>query len=475
MIIEAVESKLEDFFETGSFSSASIIKKRFASLMHNQSKDYRKEVFLDKNGIFRQTHRVCINPDCDSTDIQWNGYHECKSFILKEIGLSFKVGQFKCCDCGLRWSINTDEIYAFLEQVKEQIRLLAVGIKSNKNSLFKTSKLVEIAIGKKYSHMSVSRWYKSRTATMQEKEIPKEDYSGYYVYDEQEVRAGGKKIQRLTLRDLKIRQPVAEELAPDKSKESIQCFLVKSLKDKPRKAMVVDGDHSYPAIITSDLHMDYQLDICHLFENIRKAFKDDCAYGVGHKKLHLADELKKQELFDVFYPRPALITFIKDGLKKLEAVHDKTKKEMLDMELQKELLKLKLERKKLRRRKAYVSEHKSYTIDQAKKKFDFVRSLYQYYPASAQKLIHRIEDDWKHYTLFLIDRNVPPTSNYIEQYYSSTLQWSEKKKFRNKEQLDDFIRLERLKKAGVFSELLNQTGLNFIEIIGAFILTFLGV
>ena len=78
------------------------------------------------------------------------------------------------------------------------------------------------------------------------------------------------------------------------------------------------------------------------------------------------------------------------------------------------------------------------------------------------------------YTLFLVDRNVPPTSNYIEQYYSSTLQWSEKKEFRNKEQINEFIRLERIKKAGIFSDLLTKTCLNFIELIGVFVITFLG-
>ncbi len=89
-------------------------------------------------------------------------------------------------------------------------------------------------------------------------------------------------------------------------------------------------------------------------------------------------------------------------------------------------------------------------------------------------MIDRIEKDWEHYILFLVNRNVPPTSNYIEQYYSSTLQWSDKKKFRNKEQLNEFIRVERIKKAGNFSELLAKAGLNFIELIGVFIVTFLG-
>lgn len=474
MIIKEVESKLEDFFEVNDFSSSDTIRKRFIALINNQGKEYRKDIFLDKKGILRQKNRVCINPVCRSSNVKWNGFHKSESFILREIGMSLKIGQIECTACGCRWSIDADEIFELLEQFREQIRILAVEIKSNKISLIKTTKVIESAVGKKYSHMSISRWYKSRTSVMQEPIISNENCSGYYAYDEQEVSAGGKRFQRLTIRDLKIKQPIAEELALDKSTESIQGFLVRSLKDKPRKAMVVDGDISYPNIIISDLKMNYQLDIGHLFSNIKKAFKEECGYTVGHKRLHLADELKKQEIFDIFYPRKELLAFVKRGLKILSMIKDKAKREEKDMELQKKLLDLKLERKKARRRKGYVSEHKNYTFGEAKKKFDFVKTLYQFYPKLIQKLIDRIEKDWEHYTLFLVDKNVPPSSNYIEQYYSSTLQWSDKKKFRNKWQLNEFIRLERIKKAGIFSDLLVNTGLNFIELAGFFMVAFLG-
>jgi hypothetical protein len=474
MMIKEVESKLEDFFEGNDFSSRVIVKKRFAALINSQGKDYRKDLFLDKKGVLRQKSKMCQNPECRSANVIRNGFHESGSFILEKLGMSLKVGQFECIDCGFRWSIDANEIYKLLGQFKEQIRNLAVEIKSNKTSLIKTAEIIESAVGKKYSHMSVSRWYKSRTSIMQEPTILNEICSGYYAYDEQEVSAGGKRFQRLTLRDLMINQPVAEGLALDKSEESIQGFLVRSLQDKAKKALIVDGDTMYPNIIINDLKMDYQLDIGHLFVNIKKAFKEECGYTVGRKRLHLADELKKQEIFDIFYPRKELLAFVKRGLEILSKIRDPVAKEEKDVELQKQLLGLKLERRKARRRKGHVSEHKNYTLSEARKKFEFVKTLYQFYPKSVQKLIDRIEKDWKHYILFLIDRNVPPTSNYIEQYYSSTLQWSDKKEFRNKEQLNEFIRLERIKKAGIFSELLTKTGLNFIELIGVFVMTFLG-
>ena len=150
-------------------------------------------------------------------------------------------------------------------------------------------------------------------------------------------------------------------------------------------------------------------------------------------------------------------------------------REEKDVKLQKKLLGLKQERKKARRRKGYVSEHKKYTLNKAKKKFEFIKTLYNFYPKPIPKLIDRIEVDWAHYTLFLVDKNVPPTSNLIEQYFSSTLQRSDKKEFRNINSLNEFIRLERIKKSGIFPRLITEAGLNFIAIIGIFLETILGL
>ena len=163
------------------------------------------------------------------------------------------------------------------------------------------------------------------------------------------------------------------------------------------------------------------------------------------------------------------------GFEGLKLAKDEDKREEKDVELQKKLMELKNERKKKRRRKDYVHEHKKHTLNKAKKKFDSVKMLRSYYPKELQKWIDKIEEDWEHYTLFLVDRNVPPTSNGIEQYFSSTLQRSEKKKFRNLGSLNEFLKIQRIKQSGVLLSLISVLGLNFIEIIGLFLETFLGI
>ena len=312
MMIKEVDSKIQDFADVESICPRDIIKKRVAGLL---GKDYEKGIFLDKRQILRPKHRICQNTECVSSNVKFNGYRESESFIAKQLNLTIKVGQCECNDCGHRWSVDVGDMHQLFETFKDMVRDFASEIRAEKNSLYCTAGLIGTLIGKRYSHMSIDRWFKARTQVLQENKVS--SCSGYYFYDEQEVRAAGKTIQRLVLRDAKTSQLIAEEIKDDKKKDTIKEFLSRNLKNKPKIAMIVDGDSTYPDIITHDLKMNYQLDVRHLFDNIRKAFKDECAYGVGHKKLHMADELKKQELYDVFYPRKELIFFIKNGLKNL--------------------------------------------------------------------------------------------------------------------------------------------------------------
>lgn len=470
MLYNEVDAKLDYFLDGNIPSKQDILRKRFDDLRKGSKQ--KKGLFLDIKGILRQRDRLC--PNCFSTRTRKNGYHRSKSFLLKNIGISVNIGQHKCLDCGLSWSVDVNQLFDLLESFKEEMRKFGALLKSEKNSLHKAGRLLSQVIGKQYSHMSIKRWHQKHTKNIEEPNISNEDFSGYYVHDEQATKTGGKKKQRLMLRDITHKYPLAEEIADDKSKETIKKFLIGNLMDKKRIAMIVDENLSYPDIITKDLKMKYQFDLRHLFDHITEEYREECGYKRGHKQyLHLCDELKKQELFDVFYPREKLVSFVEKGVKELDKITDEDKKDEQDIELQKELKKLKHERRKKRRRKGYTHEHKNYTLEEAKKKFEKVKQLKQYYPKLLQKRIDKIEKNWEHYTLFLVDRNVPPTSNLAEQYFSSTLQRSEKKKFRSDDSLNEFLKIERLKKRGMLSALL--CGLSFIEILGLFLELFLGI
>ena len=77
--------------------------------------------------------------------------------------------------------------------------------------------------------------------------------------------------------------------------------------------------------------------------------------------------------------------------------------------------------------------------------------------------------------MLLVDVNDTATSNFIEQYYYATLQRSEKKKFRNLDSLNEFLKIQRIKQSGLFLILISVLGLNFVEIIAMFLETFFGI
>ena len=101
-------------------------------------------------------------------------------------------------------------------------------------------------------------------------------------------------------------------------------------------------------------------------------------------------------------------------------------------------------------------------------KFNAVKAIKHTYAKGVREWINKIDKDWEHYTLFLVDRNVPPTTNFSEQYFSSTLQKSEKKKFRSLDSLNEVLKIERIKKSDAFLALISVLGLNFIDVIAMF-------
>jgi len=318
MLFNEVDAKLDYFMNGEKPSVKEIFEKRFAELRKNS--ESKKGLFLDKDDVLRERSPVCSG--CSSVKVRKNGYHLSGSSFLKKLGFSIKIGQYECLNCKCSWSVDATQLFELLNYFKREVRKLAVLIRSEKNSLNKTSLLLEKFVDKNYSHTSIKRWYDQQTMNIEE--LNNKIFSGYYVYDEQEVKVGGEKKQRLVLRDVTHERPFAEGITDDKEKETIRKFLMKNLKGKKRVSLTVDGDQSYPSIITKDLKMNYQNDIVHLFKNIIKDFRNECGYGLGKKHLHLMDELKKQELFDIFYPRKELITLIKNGLKKIR--QDKRRK-----------------------------------------------------------------------------------------------------------------------------------------------------
>ena len=87
-----------------------------------------------------------------------------------------------------------------------------------------------------------------------------------------------------------------------------------------------------------------------------------------------------------------------------------------------------------------------------------------FFPKQVQKRIKRIKKNLDKLTLFQENPLVPPTNNTLEQYYSATLQKTEKKRFRCKESLHLKLKIVREK----WNQTLGNLKFDFLEFLQLF-------
>ena len=66
------------------------------------------------------------------------------------------------------------------------------------------------------------------------------------------------------------------------------------------------------------------------------------------------------------------------------------------------------------------------TEDQAKMLFNIAK-LENVFPKKVEKQLKRLKRDWQSFTHCMRDSTIPPTSNKVEQFYSLTLNWIDKR------------------------------------------------
>ena len=91
------------------------------------------------------------------------------------------------------------------------------------------------------SHQTIENWLTGV--------IPTFSYSGHYDYDEQVVRIKGDQAYRLTLFDVVLNIPVAEDISYKLNANCVETFLEENLKDQPIYSITTDDRKWYRHII----------------------------------------------------------------------------------------------------------------------------------------------------------------------------------------------------------------------------------
>jgi transposase-like protein len=231
--IASIQLNLFDF-GVGKPKFEQVLTNRFQSIDAPRNVNQALNLLADNH--FEYVKSAC--PNCESRNVTRQGWQE-RNPILGEFG-SQKIYMQKCKCCNKKFvtqlnsvikprhryaNVFADKLKAFMETGHRSLRKAAADF----GTFFDIQP----------SHTSIRNWQTTKLGNRIENIGV--GYSGYYSYDEQWIKLNGLWHYRLTLFDYILNIPVAEEIAPDKEKETIKEFIVTSTNGKNFYSLTTDG------------------------------------------------------------------------------------------------------------------------------------------------------------------------------------------------------------------------------------------
>lgn len=437
---------------------------------------------LIENGIVRAEIKNC--PKCKSK-LSLNGYNSCTDKHAKKFGLSLKKGKLICSNssCGFSYNVKKDVFESWFSQFEEYIEAIILSLKKKKLSPKKIAEHIYETMNHSFSEDYISDKIK-RFIDEIEKPAPREMPSGVIVHDEQFVTIKGEQMMRIAAVDANNSNVYYDNLQSDRKEETIIKVCEKIKEDiKELLAVVLDG-HTASRNAYSKTFFGLLIQYClfHFAMNIREAYKEEVGYGQGSSFIPLDHLVGFFSIMNIFFDHDreivALRTLQKErnehvtrintakysSIEKQKYIEDYNEK--YDLKARKYLQEV----RKARRRVNGI-ELTLRTEEQAKELLQKAK-IENVFPKKVQKQIKRLEKNWKNFTHCLRNNKIPPTSNKVEQYYGTTLNWVEKNNLQSEKQFYDEQKLflhSRYKNSifreRIFSDLLKKTFL-LLDIFG---------
>lgn len=456
-------SKLNNFF------GCTVVQ----SQTQNQAQISHKRRFSLKScGKIYELNVFC--PYCESVSIIHNGNDKCKSKVIRELGLVIKKGKFKCKNCGKTWTTRYKDAELFIREFKQLIRTTVFQLCCMSISLDNISKYILNTFSQKISHEWVRQLYMQIAKDIKKKNVLQT--SGIFNYDEQHLKVNNKEYFRVVVIDAITKKVLFDETVEQKKIEVLKDTLRLKLLPYKKEVFVVDLALGYPKML-KDLFPDIKVQWCifHLNQSIIRDFESSKKLNVYGKKVLPLQELYNQYLlFNLFVNHKAECNFLKRQLKKLTARKKQLKEcgisqdttttiSRYEIKLVSEFAGFRKSLKKHRRKYKHnylLKNNKEETINQLEK----LEKEIGLFSDKLQKRIKSIRKNLDKLSLFQENPLVPATNNNIEQYYSATLQKTNKKKFRNNESLDLKLKIVREK----WNQTLGKLKFNFFEFLQLF-------
>lgn len=351
---------------------------------------FKDEKDLDNLKIYENKgfiHICYVKPqccDCYTHNVIKKGFINRKIFLLGIGEIIVKVQRYQCKKCGKNFQVDLNGLLDKNNNVSVLLKEKIVHLFDIFNgSLHKIKEILKEDWNTDISHQTIEN------VLLSNKNENKEscgNESGYYLFDVQYVKINGIWRYRYTLFDSKLNIPIIEELHLDQKFKTTEKFLKENLKYRHVKSVTTDGHPHYKKILRK-LCIKHQLCIFHTKQEINRKISQ----FIKENKLSTAEQNKiideKQDIINIFNSNNP-----KEARNKLNKL-----------------------------------------IKQKNELHTFIKS----------NILLKIRDYFKHYTLFLENKNIASTSNQIENYFSKTMPKSIKKIYRTIKGIKSRININR--------------------------------
>lgn len=401
------------------------------------------KLFLDKNGILRPDIINC--PKCNYKIVN-NGYNDSSNKKLKHHNIIAKKGKVSCSNCNWNISVPMKIFKNWISKLDDFILANALSLKAKGLSNSKiTQHIVDMSI------MNISSEYIRKKVNIALESIEKpciqHKPSKVVVHDEQYLKIKGIEMKRITQIDANNPNIYYDKLHSDRLEETIKqaCIELKNMVGQVRAAVMDGYTGAMKAFTSVFIGIILQFCLFHFAKNVKDAYKETVGYGKGRSILPLQHLIGFFSILNIFFDHEREIIHFRmlqnemdEHIERINKNHlvSLTKKQEwirdLKEQYDKKALKFLHKIKKARRRVKGI-KLKLRTEEQAKELFEKAK-LENVFPKKVEKQLKRLERDWKNFTHCMRDLTIPPTSNKVEQFYSLTLNWIDKRNVQSEEE-----------------------------------------
>ncbi len=351
-------------------------------------------------------------PYCGSYNVVHNGYYLCEHSYFVSLNLKIKQGHYLCKSCGKTFSTPFPLLKELENDLRKFLKETCFILYMNGMSFEDISGYISKHYNLAISDETVREYYRKIAKSFRSQNVSKT--SGFYNIDCQHLKVRGEHIVRLAVIDLLTKLNIIDVDIPDETNEIIVERLRLLLLPYKIKGFIVDGKGGF----LKELKKEFKVPIQRCIFHVQQLIVRDYIQKFG-KNLTLLQLRNMYMLLNIFMNHEAEVNFLNNLIKDKHFMKDE--KRLLEkwQDFRKDLKRFR------RKQKLYLLQR---TEEEMKENLKLAKLFLT--EKHEIKRIKRIENEWEECTEFLRTKELAPTNNAIEHYFSKTLTKTEKKVFR---------------------------------------------